>query len=252
MAKNSSDKQKEYDARRAGTRGRNFNFIVYPDDLPDNWMELLDESRIRWIEGPLHDKDVFTAEDEQKNPEHKAGELKKAHKHCMAMFESVKNVNQVTEFFKGVFGESDTGSIVGCLTPVLTADRSGSVRYMAHLDNPSKAQYDISDIVGHNGADPQEIIRFSLTETLAKMIEMEKFIEDNQILYLSSFAARIRESHPDWYQILVTKNTYYFSCFIRSRCDQYKEKHEKEKALDTGNAYIDDDGIFHWGKCPEV
>lgn len=229
MPSSNKEKQKEYDEKRAGTRGRNFNFIVYPDDLPDNWTEILDETRIRWVEGPLHDRDCWTEEDEKKNPEHVAGVVKKAHKHCMAMFESVKTVKQVTEFFQGIYGTSDSGGIVGVLSPVLTSDRSGSVRYMAHLDNPSKAQYDVADIIGHNGADPNEIIRFSLSETLHKMIEIEKYIEQNDITELAVLSARIRSDHMDWYQILSTKNTVYFNAFIRSRRHMAEKKKLQEQ-----------------------
>lgn len=248
MANNTKDKQKEYDLKRAGTRGRNFNFIVYPDDLPENWVELLDNTRIRWIEGPLHDKDVFTAEDEAKNEEHKAGQTKKIHKHCLAMFESVKTVKQVVEFFKGIFGESETGSIIGIPTPELTADRSGSVRYMAHLDHPSKAQYDVADIIGHNGADPQEIIRFSLSEQLNKMREMESYIDMHNICYLTDFTSQIRDDRPDWYQIVATKNTYYFTALIRSRREKNNDISKKtdiskmlSDAIDSGRIYIDEE-----------
>lgn len=250
MANNSKEKQKEYDAKRAGQRGRNFNFVAYPDDLPENWTEMLDNTRIRWIEGPLHDRDQWTVEDEQENPEHKAGEYKKPHKHCLAMFDSVKSVKNVVEFLKGLFGESDSGSIPGIPTPELTADRSGSVRYMAHLDNPTKAQYDVADIIGHNGADPQEIIRFSLSEQLSKMRDMEDYIEKHNICYLTDFSSQIRAERPDWYQILATKNTYYFNAVIRSIREKnndckYNKKYDMNtllsNAIDRGMIYIDAD-----------
>lgn len=244
----SKEKQKEYDEKRAGTRGRNFSFIVYPDDLPENWAEILDETRIRWIESPLHDKDVFTEEDEKRNPEHKAGCFKKAHKHCMAMFDSVKTVKQVVEFFKTLYGASESGSVIGVLTPVLTADRSGTVRYMAHLDSPTKAQYDVADITGHNGADPNEIMKFSLSETLHKMIEIEKYIEENNITELCELSARIRETHIDWYQIVTTKNTVYFNAFIRSRRHKARAMQEMKQALNEDSVFVDADGEIRWRK----
>ncbi len=239
---------KRYEEKRAGTRSRNWSFIVYPDDLPENWTELIDDTHIRWIEGPQHDRDAWTVEDEEKNPEHKAGEVKKIHKHCLAMFENNINQKRVVDFFKGLFGESETGSINGVLTPIMTADRSGTVRYMAHLDSPSKAQYDVSEIVGHNGADPQEIIKFSMSETLHKMIEMEKFIEQYDVTSLCDFAPMIREEHIDWYQILTTKNTYYFNCFIHSRYEKKKAAQDLQKAIDEGTAFIDENGVIRYKK----
>ena len=38
MAKNSKQKQREYDAKRAGQRTRNWTVIFYPEDLPEDWV----------------------------------------------------------------------------------------------------------------------------------------------------------------------------------------------------------------------
>ena len=32
--------------------------MVYPESAPENWREILDETRMRWIESPLHDRDI--------------------------------------------------------------------------------------------------------------------------------------------------------------------------------------------------
>lgn len=81
---------------------------------------------------------------------------------------------------------------------------------MAHLDHPSKAQYDVNDIVGHNGADVAEIMRYSVTETLNKMIAIEEFIEQNKITEYATLCRLIRYNNPDWYQIVVTKTLFIF------------------------------------------
>lgn len=39
-------------------KGRDWTFIVYPESAPENWREILDETHLRWIESPLHDKDI--------------------------------------------------------------------------------------------------------------------------------------------------------------------------------------------------
>lgn len=53
-------------------KGRDWAFIVYPESAPENWREILDDTHIRWIESPLHDKDF--------NPD---GTIKKPHWHVM-------------------------------------------------------------------------------------------------------------------------------------------------------------------------
>lgn len=40
------------------SRGRNWSWIIYPESAPENWRTLLDEMGEKWIESPLHDKDV--------------------------------------------------------------------------------------------------------------------------------------------------------------------------------------------------
>lgn len=217
MAKNSKAKQKEYDAKRAGQRTRNWTVIFYPEDLPDDWKEQVDELHCKWIEGPVHDKDI--------NPD---GTPKKIHIHTLFMFEAVKKIDQVKELLGEVFGYSDNGSIIGVATPQRVTDRSAIVRYMAHLDHPSKAQYDVNDIVGHNGADVAEIMRYSLTETMNKMIAIEEFIEQNHITEYATLCKMIRYSNPDWYQIVVTKNTVHFRAFVTSYRNVFYDSVDQE------------------------
>ncbi len=205
MSKNSTEVNARYDAKRAGQRTRNWTLIFYPEDLPEDWKERVDELRIKWIESPLHDRDT--------NPD---GTPKKSHIHTLFMFESVKNIEQVRDMFGDLFGFSESGSIIGVATPQQVSDRSGVVRYMAHLDHPSKAQYDVNEIIGHNGADPAEVLRYSVTETLNKMIAIEEYIESNQITEYATLCRMIRYEYPDWYQIVVTKNTVHFRAFVTS------------------------------------
>ena len=37
---------------------RNWSWVVYPESAPENWRTLLDETGEKWIESPLHDKDI--------------------------------------------------------------------------------------------------------------------------------------------------------------------------------------------------
>ena len=212
MAKNSKAKQREYDAKRAGQRTRNWAVIFYPEDLPEDWMEQVDGLLVKWIQSPLHDRDF--------NPD---GEPKKVHYHTLFMFDSIKTQDQVAEIFKDLFGESESGSIVGVATPQRVTDRCGVVRYMAHLDNPNKAQYDPAEIIGHNGADPAEIMRYSATEKREMVVAMEEFIEQNDITELADFSEAIRYDRPEWHVILSTQMTVYFNAFIRS-CRHKKQE----------------------------
>mgnify|MGYP003623567364 CR=1 FL=1 len=132
------------------------------------------------------------------------------------MFESGKTGEPWEALLKEVCGESESGSIVGVAKPKLVSDRCAIVRYMAHMDNPDKAQYEVSEIVGHNGADPAEILRYSATETREMIVAREEYIEENNITELADCSKAIRYERPEWHTLLATKMTMYFKAFIRS------------------------------------
>lgn len=229
MAKNNtnqdkySERKNKYEEKRAGQRTRNWAVIFYPEDLPEDWKDKLDELHFKWIESPLHNRDT--------NPDETP---KKIHCHTLFMFENVKTHEQVVTMLKDIFGENETGSIIGVATPQKAGDRCGIVRYMAHLDHPSKAQYDVADIIGHNGADPAEILRYSATETREMIVAMEEYIEENEITELADFSQAIRYDHPEWHTLVATKMTIYFNAFIRSR------RHRVNKPIKV--IQVDDNG----------
>lgn len=88
MAESRKAIQKRADDKRAGTRARAWTCLVYPDSAADEWQEVLRELLVECLISPLHDKDVWTKTDELENPEHKAGEPKKAHWHVVLSFKN--------------------------------------------------------------------------------------------------------------------------------------------------------------------
>lgn len=204
MPSSSKEKQREYDSKRAG-RTRNWTTIAYPDDLPETWRDMIDETHVKWVESPLHDKD-FNAD----------GSPKKIHHHLLVIYDAVKSQAQVSQFFADIFGVSDTGSICGVATPQAVSDRSALVRYMAHMDNPSKAQYDPADIRGHGGADPMDLMKQSQSEMISDMIAIEEYIDGNNITEYSELLRRVRYDCPNWYVLIATKCTLHFRTYLAS------------------------------------
>ena len=47
----------------------------------------------------LHDKDTYTEEDEEKNPEHKSGTLRKSHLHLFLRFTSALDASKIAKYF---------------------------------------------------------------------------------------------------------------------------------------------------------
>ena len=210
LAKNSkNEKRKEYDKKyeqsRSGQRTRNWTAVCYPDDLPDGWESLIEG--VKWVCSPLHDKDLSAD-----------GTPKKSHYHILLMFSAVKTAAQVVDFLSSRFGTSeDSGSIIGVAAPQRVSDRTALVRYMAHMDNPEKAQYSVDEIRTFGGADVLELLQHNKREIAEMMMSIEQFIDDNGITELCDLSAALRQTDIDLYLLVATQHTYYFNAYIRSR-----------------------------------
>ena len=69
--------------KKKNERYRNWSWIVYPESAPENWRTLLDETGEKWIESPLHDRDINETTNEIK---------KKAHWHIIISFGNKKKL----------------------------------------------------------------------------------------------------------------------------------------------------------------
>ena len=203
MAKN-NDKHKKYDEKRAGERTRNWSFIVYPESAPKNWVEIIQEERVPFVVSPIHDSDVNEL----------TGELKKAHFHVLITYSSVKTFEQVKEL---------TDSLKSTI-PQKCKSVKGSVRYMAHLDNPDKAQYEIKDIVGYNGFDVMAQIR-TATDRYVMISEMADYIESNDITEFADLFNYARLNRfDDWFPLLCDNSAFIMGQFIKSKRHSKREE----------------------------
>ena len=116
----------------ASQRFRNFACTVYPDSAPDNWVDILADTHVPAFISPLHAFDV--------NPD---GQLKKSHWHVLVMFEGVKSKDQWLEFRASFSG-------VGC---EIVQSVRGYARYLCHMDNPEKYQYNPVEVQALSGAE---------------------------------------------------------------------------------------------------
>lgn len=185
--------------KMAGKDGRssNWNFILYPESAPDNWVDIINETRIEWVCSPLHDKDVDPT-----------GEVKKAHYHITLLYPSNKSFEQVV------------GLVVHDLKqpiPVKCQSVKGSIRYMVHKDNPDKFQYDWNDIKCYGGADLQSLCQPTSSERLALLKEILAFCSDNAISELCDLVdICILNEYNDWLSVICNYNTLVISKHIDS------------------------------------
>ncbi len=206
MAKNTKAKQKQYDAKRKEDRAVHWCVVLYPDDLPPNWEEMLTETHVKCILSPYHDKDT--------NPD---GTPKKPHHHCMVSFDNVKTSAQIKEMFTDLFGASATGSIVGVAAPQKVTSATGMVRYFVHMDNPEKVQYQKADIKSINGADATKYLT-SASDISAMKKEIINIIFTQGIKSYDAlvFMCQYNEQYTHLFDT-VTMNTMLFDKIIFSR-----------------------------------
>jgi len=180
-------------------RARNWSFVIYPnegDECPTNWRDILDDLHIQWIESPLHDKDT--------NP---TGEIKKPHKHILLMYDGNKSFDQIKAITDALHAP----------IPLPCGSTIGMTRYMIHLDNPEKWQYDRADIIGHGGADVAQMLKpnsASRYQLIAEMIGWVKENDVDEMCDLMDYAAENRRD--DWFPLLSDSCAYIIGEYIRS------------------------------------
>lgn len=191
-----SDKSKE----KQNNRSRTWVCIVYPESAPENWRDIIDETHLTWCESPLHDKDVYNDGNEIKT--------KKEHWHILLVFDSVKSPEQVEEMT----------SKINATKPIRCMSVKGTVRYMAHLDNPEKAQYSINDIKGHGGFDVSENLKQLVIEKYEIIKEIMAYIVENDIIEFEDIVVyAMYNRFDDWFPIICESSSYFINSFLKSR-----------------------------------
>ena len=176
------------------TRTRNFATVVYPDSAPENWMELLGEQCVPAFVSPLHDKDI--------NP---TGEPKKPHFHVILMFDNVKTREQAQEIFDVISG-------VGC---ELVKSTRAYARYLCHLDNPEKAQYNPDDVRQFGGADYKDLIGMAVDRYIA-LADILDFCDENQITDFTYLLRFCRTEKFDWFRVLADGGIYMVKEYLKT------------------------------------
>lgn len=89
----------------------------------------------------IHDKDLYTKADESRNPKHKAGEFKPAHIHLVLKFE--RSQPQKTKYICKWFNLAEN------FVSKINGSFEDAVLYLAHINVPDKAQYDVKNITAN-------------------------------------------------------------------------------------------------------
>lgn len=171
-----------------------FATVIYPDSMPDNYLDIIESWHVPCFVSPLHDRD-FDGE-----------KPKEPHYHVFLMFDSLKTKDQAIELFNQINGK-------GC--EIVNSSRSYA-RYLLHLDNPCKAQYDRKDLVQVSTDNYDQLIE-SLSDQVAAIKWVEDFINTNDIVSFFELQVKLQEAAPEYADMFRVSKVFYIQEYIKSR-----------------------------------
>lgn len=179
----------------ANKKARNWAFVMYPDSAPENWRDVLDDFHTDMLVSPLHDSDV--------NPD---GEAKKPHWHVIVNF-SGGSVRQTQV-------QTIADAVNATNVQPITSLRAYA-RYLCHLDNPEKAQYEISGVMAFGGIDYRDLVA-SAADVDSVVTEMEEWIDATGNYSYAALCRYARNNRPDWTRVLRTRCTVHIKAYVQS------------------------------------
>ena len=158
-------------------RCRNWAFIIYPDSMPANYIDILRSLMVQACISPLHAP---------------ADDLK-PHYHVVLLFGSVKSYEQIlsiTELFSGT-------------VPIPVHDIRQYVRYLIHADNPEKEQFSgMEQIQTFGGLDVGKYFSMSQINKRDIFREIMGFIKDNPFIMYCDLIDYCLTDRLDWLELL--------------------------------------------------
>ena len=180
------------------TRSRNFATLLYPDSMPEDIWEKLDELKIEVYVSPLHDKDKF-----------KNGDLKKPHYHVVLCFDGKKSMEQVKRIVNDL----------GAVGLEIVESKKSYLRYLCHLDSVDKNTYNTEQVRCFGGANYQAYYEegaysnalLRLRKDILKYIVLEReYSFSNLVIYA------MQNELDEWLSFLLSKNGIAIREFQRS------------------------------------
>lgn len=93
----------------------------------------------------------------------------------------------------------------------------GYVRYLAHLDDLDKAQYNPMEIIALSGADLGELLKPNTSDKYKIIGEILRFCEEQGIQELSTLSYIAINERTDWLPLIVEKAYYFTQCLASRR-----------------------------------
>lgn len=182
--------------KKSNTKKSKWAFVVYPDSAPPDWIEQLQQTGLECCISPLHDKDTEPT-----------GEVKKPHWHVIACYSGPTTFNVV---------KSITDSFNAPIPQPLESVK-GYYRYLTHMDNPEKYQYDSNGIKNINGFSIINYSEMTKQEVSAYKKEIQEIIRNNDIVEYCDLLDLLMDNELFDLLDIAQNHTMLFNAYIKSR-----------------------------------
>lgn len=193
---------------------RHWAFVLYPESAPENWRDQLQQKGVLAAISPLHDRDI--------NP---TGEPKKPHYHVILSYAG-------PTAFSVIKGITDS---LGQPIPQALEQVRGYYRYLTHMDNPEKAQYDAADIQHLNGFNIFDFSEMTKSEVTQIIKQLQQFIRDHNVMEYCHFMDLLADNDLNTEYEVASSHTFFFNAYIKSRRHSFR-KEESYGQKDRANA----------------
>lgn len=197
--------------KKSNVKKRNWAFVAYPDSLPGDWYDMLQQTGLQCAISPLHDKDLNADNTE-----------KKAHYHIIVCYSGPTSYNVVrglTEKFNATI-------------PQALEQVRGYYRYLTHKDNPEKYQYSDNDIRTINGFNIADYVEMSRSEIIQVKQRLQQLIRDMDIIEYSDLIDYLLDNELQLEYDVASNNTYFFDKYLCSRRNMTKAAVRYVKMID--------------------
>ncbi len=198
---------KKYEANRE-KRHKIWMIIFYEESAP-YWRDELDELCLPIVVSPPHDKDKWSDADEKKNPEHKAGTIKKTHRHLLVEYPVQQTYVAVVEDF----------SFLNTKNIKFVKSLNAMAAYLCHLKSPDKERYDSDGIIEFGGANWRDWC--AQTDDLPGEVKaMQRRIKEEALrtgrCEYYEFSDWCAENNDVWHRLLTLKCAYVIDRYTKS------------------------------------
>ena len=180
------------------TKGRYWASVGYPESLPINFIDILQQKGLPVAISPLHDRDI----DDR-------GEIKKPHYHFIFAFSGPTTYNNVKKLCDEL----------NLTIPIKLESVKGMYRYHIHQDNLDKFQYNDYDRILLNGfnSDVDSLTRHEVNMIVSDILS---FIDDNDIVEYCDLVKSLKDK-KDLFDVVISK-TILFNTYLTSKRNKIK------------------------------